>query len=118
MWYCRHEIQLRTALFFSAASIAGAATTAGAHQLEAHAQSNEVDTRVLVGKRRNGDGWLERVVRRVNLATKDLVVLVKLVGLEDLFRHWSATSSEDARDVGDTALRARAIMTSRPSTIG
>jgi hypothetical protein len=24
MWYCRHEIQLRTALFFSAASIAGA----------------------------------------------------------------------------------------------
>lgn len=24
MWYCRHEIQLRQALFFSAASIAGA----------------------------------------------------------------------------------------------
>lgn len=24
MWYCRHEIQLRTALFFSAASVAGA----------------------------------------------------------------------------------------------
>lgn len=24
MWYCRHEVQLRTALFFSAASIAGA----------------------------------------------------------------------------------------------
>lgn len=24
MWYCRHEIQLRTAMFFSAASIAGA----------------------------------------------------------------------------------------------
>lgn len=24
MWYCRHEIQVRTALFFSAASIAGA----------------------------------------------------------------------------------------------
>lgn len=24
MWYCRHEIQIRTALFFSAASIAGA----------------------------------------------------------------------------------------------